>query len=152
MLHCVHYPEPKGGRDFLNGVSSPKPCWLFAFSTLINSVIMQLVISSLQMIAAICLSALCNSTDVHFYATYVQHRSPKTLPSSCYFELSLSPEDLQLFPLPPTLLKTSDVNSMDVHFIHTENSSQQGQLNLLCFISACTFSCCMWSLHRNAFS
>lgn len=45
---------------------------------------MQLVIPSLQMIGAICLSAQYNSADGHFYAMYVQHRSPKTLPFLFY--------------------------------------------------------------------
>lgn len=90
MLHCIHHPELMGGRDFLNGMSSPKPCWMFAFSTLINNTVMRLVIPTLQMIAVICLSAQYNSANGHFYAMYVQHRSQQTLPSLFYMFLSIA--------------------------------------------------------------
>lgn len=113
---------------------------------------MQLVIPSLQMIAAICLSAQYNSADGPFYAMYIHSvQMSKSIAFSVilFFPLFLPTKHLQFFP--QTLLKNSDVNSMDVHFISIENSSQQGLLNL-CFVSACTFSCCMWSLHKKAFS
>jgi len=95
MLHCAYPTELKGGRAFLSGMACPKLCCLFTFSTLINSAIMQLVIFSLQMIAAICLLAQCNSADGHFYGMHVQHRSPETLLSLfCISLLSLPPKHL----------------------------------------------------------
>lgn len=89
MLCCVHHPELKGGRHFLNGVSCPKPCWLFAFSTLVNDAIMQLVIPGFRTIAAICLSAVQNSADGHFYAVVHSAQISKNIAFSV----------LRLFPL-----------------------------------------------------
>lgn len=129
----------------------PKPCCLFAFSTLINNATMQLVIPSPQITASASQLSITAEMATAISCMFSTDLKIHHLLHSVFFSICPS-RCLQLFQLPRPLLKDSDVNSMDSNSIHVENSSQYGQISLLCLISAYNFSCCMWSLHKGAFS